>query len=256
MTIFHYKSFHFLSRHHHKYFRYRSSKQEQEEEQLAEALADEHQSELEIQLEQDEQPPQIEEPPETKRLKRDLQREALARLENAARKTADFQNVVSWWNRLDSNRERRERYHEVSRSGLDIPLDYGAALDGEIIPYDVNDVLIKQIRKGDYIDAIFQCPFELNELVTDGELSKILNNLSDDHKEIIFNNIVRKVSTKVLAAIRKQSDRNIRKVRATALKRIHKALLKVLLSRKENGFPLSTEENLFIEKALDDDKDS
>ena len=118
---------------------------EQEEERLVEALADEHQAELEIQLERDEEPPQIDVPPETKKLKRDLQREALARLENAARTTADFQNVVSWWNRLDSNRERKERYHEISRSGLDIPLDYGAALDGEVIPYDVNDVLIKQI---------------------------------------------------------------------------------------------------------------
>ena len=229
---------------------------EQEEEQLAKALADEHQAELEVQLEQDEQPPQIDEPPETKKLKRDLQREALDRLENAARTTADFQNVVSWWNRLDSNRERRERYHEVSRSGLDIPLDYGAALDGEVIPYDVNDVLIKQIRKGDYIDAIFHCPFEINELVTDGELSKILNNLSDDHKEIIFNNIVRGTSTKALGKIREQSDRNIRKVRATALKKINNALLKVLLSRKEKGFPLTMEEKLFIEKALDDSKDS
>ena len=229
---------------------------EQEEEQLAEALADEHQAELEIQLEQDEQPPQIDEPPETKKLKRDLQREALARLENAARTTADFHNVVSWWNRLDSNRERRERYHEVSRSGLDIPLDYGAALDGEIIPYDVNDVLIKQIRKGDYIDVIFHCPFELNELVTDGDLSKILKKLCDEHKEIIFNNIVRGTSTKALGKIREQSDRNIRKVRATALKKIHKALLKVLLSRKEKGYPLTMEEKLFIEKALDGSKGS
>ena len=229
---------------------------EQEEEQLAEALAEEHQAELEIRLEQDEQPPQIDEPPETKKLKRDLQREALARLENAARTTADFHNVVSWWNRLDSNRERRERYHEVSRSGLDIPLDYGAALDGEIIPYDVNDVLIKQIRKGDYIDAIFHCPFELNELVTDVDLSKILNKLSDDHKEIIFNNIVRGISTKALGKIREQSDRNIRKVRATALKKINKALLKVLLSRKEKGYPLTIEEKLFIEKALDGSKGS
>ena len=220
---------------------------EQEEEQLAEALAEEHQAELEVQLEQDEQPPQIDEPPETKKLKRDLQREALARLENAARTTADFQNVVSWWNRLDSNRERRERYHEVSRSGLDIPLDYGAALDGEIIPYDVNDVLIKQIRKGDYIDAIFHCPFELNELVTDGKLSIILDKLSDDHKEIIFNTIVRNMSTKALGDIRGQTDRNIRKVRATALKKIHKALLKVLLSRKEKGYPLTMEEKQFIE---------
>ena len=229
---------------------------EQEEEQLAEALADEHQAELEIQLEQDEQPPQIDEPPETKKLKRDLQREALARLENAARTTADFHNVVSWWNRLDSNRERRERYHEVSRSGLDIPLDYGAALDGEIIPYDVNDVLIKQIRKGDYIDVIFHCPFELNELVTDGDLSKILKKLCDEHKEIIFNNIVRGTSTKALGKIREQSDRNIRKVRATALKKIHKALLKVLLSRKEKGFPLTMEEKQLIEKALDGSKGS
>ena len=229
---------------------------EQEEEQLAEALAEEHQAELEVQLEQDEQPPQIDEPPETKRLKRDLQREALARLENAARTTADFQNVVSWWNRLDSNRERRKRYHEVSRSGLDIPLDYGAALDGEVIPYDVNDVLIKQIRKGDYIDAIFHCPFEINELVTDVDLSKILNKLSDDHKEIIFNNFVRGTSTKALGKIREQSDRNIRKVRATALKKIHKALLRVLQRREENGISLTMEEKLLIKKALDDNKGS
>ena len=229
---------------------------EQEEERLSEALADEHQAELEVQLEQDKQPPQIDDPPETKKLKRDLQREALARLENAARTTADFQNVVSWWNRLDSNRERRERYHEVSRSGLDIPLDYGAALDGEIIPYDVNDVLIKQIRKGDYIDAIFYCPFEINELVTDGELSRILNKLSDDHKEIIFNTVVRNISTKALGEIREQFDRNIRKVRATALKKIHKALLRVLQIRKENGFSLTMEEKLFIEKALDVSKGS
>ena len=229
---------------------------EQEEEQLAEALADEHQAELEVQLEQDEQPPQINEPPETKKLKRDLQREALARLENAARTTADFQNVVSWWNRLDSNRERKERYHEISRSGLDIPLDYGAKLDGEIIPYDVNDVLIKQIRKGDYIDAIFHCPFELNELVTDGDLSKILDKLSDDHKEIIFNTIVRNMSTKALGDVRDQTDRNIRKVRTTAIKKIHKALLRVLRSRKENGISLTPNEKEFMKNALDDNKGS
>ena len=229
---------------------------EQEEEQLAEALADEHQAELEVQLERDEEPPQIDEPPETRKLKRELEREALLRIENAARTTDDFKKVIAWWNRLDSNRERKERYHEISRSGLDIPLDYGAKLDGEIIPYDVNDVLIKQIRKGDYIDAIFHCPFELNELVTDGDLSKILDKLSDDHREIIFNTIVRNMSTKALGDVRGQTDRNIRKVRATALKKIHNALLKVLLNRKEKGYPLTMEEKLLIKKALDDNKGS
>ena len=229
---------------------------EQEEEQFAEALADEHQAELEVQLERDEEPPQINEPPETRKLKRELEREALLRIENAARTTDDFKKVIAWWNRLDSNRERKERYHEISRSGLDIPLDYGAALDGEIIPYDVNDVLIKQIRKGDYIDAIFHCPFELNELVTDGDLSKILDKLSDDHREIIFNTIVRNMSTKALGDVRGQTDRNIRKVRATAIKKIHKSLLRVLQSRKENGIPLTLNEKLLIKKALDDNKGS
>lgn len=229
---------------------------EQEEEQLAEALADEHQAELEVQLERDEEPPQIDEPPETKKLKREIEREALSRIENAARTTDDFKMVIAWWNRLDSNRERRERYHEISRSGLDIPLDYGAKLDGEIIPYDVNDVLIKQIRKGDYIDAIFHCPFELNELVTDGDLSKILDKLSDDHKEIIFNTIVRNMSTKALGDIRGQTDRNIRKVRTTAIKKIHKALLRVLQIREENDISLTMEEKLLIKKALDDNKGS
>ena len=229
---------------------------EQEEEQLAEALADEHQAELEVQLERDEEPPQIDESPETRKLKRELEREALLRIENAARTTDDFKKVIAWWNRLDSNRERKERYHEISRSGLDIPLDYGAKLDGEIIPYDVNDVLIKQIRKGDYIDAIFHCPFELNELVTDGDLSKILDKLSDDHKEIIFNTIVRNMSTKALGDVRGQTDRNIRKVRATAIKKIHKSLLRVLQSRKENGIPLTLNEKLLIKKALDDNKGS
>ena len=229
---------------------------EQEEEQLAEALADEHQAELEVQLERDEEPPQIDEPPEKRKLKRELEREALLRIENAARTTDDFKKVIAWWNRLDSNRERKERYHEISRSGLDIPLDYGAKLDGEIIPYDVNDVLIKQIRKGDYIDAIFHCPFELNELVTDGDLSKILDKLSDDHKEIIFNTIVRNMSTKALGDVRGQTDRNIRKVRATAIKKIHKSLLRVLQSRKENGIPLTLNEKLLIKKALDDNKGS
>ena len=106
------------------------------------------------------------------------------------------------------------------------------------------------------ITAIFHCPFELNELVTDGDLSKILDKLSDDHREIIFNTIVRNMSTKALGDVRGQTDRNIRKVRATAIKKIHKSLLRVLQSRKENGIPLTLNEKLLIKKALDDNKGS
>jgi len=51
-----------------------------------------------------------------KQLKRDLDRAALVRLEEAARTEDDFLIVTKNWDRLDANRERKERYHEQSVS--------------------------------------------------------------------------------------------------------------------------------------------
>ena len=108
-----------------------------------------------------------EEEPERKKLKRELRAEALARLEDSARTQQDFENVIAWWDKLDANRERRERYHELSRSGDDVPLDYGASANELFFPDTLNDVLEKQLRKGDFIDAIFYCPYDIHELVTE-----------------------------------------------------------------------------------------
>jgi hypothetical protein len=46
------------------------------------------------------------------KLRRDIVREALIRLEEAARSESDFTEVIEMWDKFDSNRERRERYHE------------------------------------------------------------------------------------------------------------------------------------------------
>ena len=67
------------------------------------------------------------EAPTRKKLKRDIKAEALERLEQAARTPEDFEEVIEWWDRLDRNRERRERYREISRSD-DFPIETGAAL--------------------------------------------------------------------------------------------------------------------------------
>ena len=163
-----------------------------------------------------------EEEPERKKLKRELRAEALARLEDSARTQREFENVIAWWDRLDANRERRERYHELSRSGDDVPLDYGASANELFFPDMLNDVLEKQLRKGDFIDAIFYCPYDIHELVTEEYLSKILWELNADHKELLFLCAVRLFGSTRIAKIRKQSDRNIRKVRGTMLKKIRK----------------------------------
>ena len=194
------------------------------------------------------------EEPERKKLKRELRAEALARLEDAARTQRDFENVIAWWDKLDANRERRERYHELSRSGDDVPLDYGASANELFFPDTLNDVLEKQIRKGDFIDAIFYCPYDIHELVTEEYLSEILLELKEDHKELLFLWAVRLFSSTRITVIRQQSDRNIRKVRNTMMKKIRKELLSALTDKAEKQLSMTLVEKAFLSdigKAVD-----
>ena len=104
---------------------------------LEDALAEERALELECELEQDEHPRdynvELEDeeeeaaPTSEKRLKREIRAEALKRLEEAARTESDFLTVVDEWNKLDRNRERRERDHENLRG--DVPLEFQSVPD-------------------------------------------------------------------------------------------------------------------------------
>lgn len=190
-----------------------------------------------------------EEETERKKLKRELRAEALARLEDSARTQREFENVIAWWGRLDANRERRERYHELSRSGDDVPLDYRASANELFFPDTLNDVLEKQLRKGDFIDAIFYCPYDIHELITEEYLSKILWELNEEHKELLFLCAVWLFSSTRIAKIRNQSDRNIRKVRGTMLKKIRKKLLPALLDKVEKQQPMTLLEKDFLEES-------
>lgn len=172
-----------------------------------------------------------------KKLKRELRAEALARLESAARSESDFQQIIDWWDRLDRNRERKERYHEVSRG--DTPLEYNATYDGLVFPLHLNEPIRKQAQRGNFIEWMFDCPFEMDELVSP-PFSRFIRNLSDDHKEILFFHYLHRYSTVELGAMRGQSDRNIRKVRKTMLKHLRRDFLRWL----KRQFDLGREERL------------
>lgn len=169
--------------------------------------------------------------PARKKLKRELQAEALARLEDAARSPEDFKEVIRQWNRLDANRERKERYHEIQR-GDNIPLDYGAADGGMYFPRSFNQSLWRQIAKGELTDAIYSCPHEVQELISEPYLSKIISELSDVQKELLYLIAVKKFSTSQIAAMRGQTDRNIRKVRDTMFRKIRKKAYEYLTSEQ------------------------
>lgn len=55
-----------------------------------------------------------------------------------------------------------------------------------MFPDTLNDVLEKQLRKGDFIDSIFYCPYDIHELVTEEHQSEILRKLNEEHKELLF----------------------------------------------------------------------
>lgn len=225
-----------------------AEEQEQAQRRLAkeQRLIDELEADAEEHPIEDDGDDTGDEQPERKLLKRELRAQALKRLEDSARTLKDYENLVAWYDRLDANRQRKERYHELYRSGDDVPLDYGAAEGGLYFPDTLNDVLSKLERKGDFVDSIFYCPYNIHELVTDGDISNILRELSEDSKFLMFLWALRQYSSVRIAAIRGQSDRNIRKVRNTMLKKIRKKLLAALTEKVQIQQPLTLLDKDFL----------
>ncbi len=151
------------------------------------------------------------------------------------------------WDSLDANRERRERYHEVKRGDQELPEGYRSKKNYRFLNDIGSNALIRQLQQGDYIDSIFNQPETIHELVTAEYLAKILKNLSEKHKNLLFKLAVGLYSTKELGEERGQLDRNIRKIRATIMKIIHKALSVELYKKKQNKEPLTIYEKKYID---------
>ena len=224
------------------------------EETLEQALAEERLAELENELEQDEHPIDYEAeleneeeeaaPVSDKRLKREIRAEAVRRLEEAARTEKDFQAVVEEWNKLDRNRERRERDHENLRG--DVPLEYQAVPEPKLIPHWMNNPAYRQLMAGNFLDILFDCPYEMHNLTADTFISRMVEELSEEHKEVLYFLSLRLYSTTRLAAVRGQSDRNIRKLRKTIHKKLQRQMYDHLCSKPENG--LTLRERRFLEE--------
>jgi DNA-directed RNA polymerase specialized sigma24 family protein len=170
----------------------------------------------------------------------------LKRLEEAARTESDFLTVVDEWNKLDRNRERRERDHENLRG--DVPLEFQAVLEPRIAPLWMNLPRFRQLCQGNFPDIIFSCPYELHELTANRFLSKLFFTLSDEQKEVLYYLFVKQYSTTRLAAIRGQSDRNIRKLRMTIQKKLQRRMYEHLSEKLEKDYSVTLREREFVEE--------
>ena len=199
---------------------------------------------LELKLKPEEKE-ELEETEGRKLLQRELREEALRRYEESARTVQDFKNIHATWDKLDANRERRERYHELLRG--DVPIDYQVDYASTtFVPRWRNDPMERQLLRGYFLDYFYDCPYEMHDLTTKEYLSQIIKGLKEEHKEIFYFLFLRQFSPQYLALLRGQTDRNIRKVRDTVLRKIRRKMNKQLLKMAEDGYRLGEREMQFL----------
>ena len=181
-------------------------------------------------------------------LHREARALAIQRIEESARTEVDFENVLYWWDKLDANRERKERDHEIGRST--VPLEWGAD-EWYLSTRPSYDMILRRLMlAGDFLDFIFDSPETLHELVTDIDLSEILQELKPHLKNMLYYLFLRDYSTAEYAESIGQTDRNIRGIRETALKKIWKLYGGILTYRKENSLPMTIDEKYFLENGV------
>ena len=179
-----------------------------------------------------------------KRIAQSVREEALRRLELSARTMSEFQELVDWYDREEESRMRRERRYETLRG--DVPLESGALPGGHILPHSMSQPTFRQICRGEFDDYLNTCLFMMHDLTERAHLREIVMNLKLDHKEILFFLGIRLYSTQKLSELRGQTERNIRKVRDTVQRRIHRKLYAALTVLQQTGDELIHLEQDFL----------
>ena len=207
-------------------------------------LAAERNEELERLIYEDEQK-LAGESPKKKRLRREIEAESLARMERLAKTEEDFREVTRQWDRREENGNRRFRYHETVRG--DVPLEYGMSKSASVFPAYLNGAYWKAVRRGDYLELIFDCPFEIEQVTSDPFVSSVLGDLKDEYRELLCFLCVRKYSTESLGKVLGQTDRNIRKKMRRLLERLRKKLFRTLAEYRNSGGTLTKRQREFMD---------
>jgi len=185
-----------------------------------------------------------------KMLKREAELVALTRMEEAARTKAEWDDVVVQWDRLDTNREARERYHEVSRPCPTMlhwdrinPDDEKGKLRSYlevVIPRPFVHNWWRQLLAGDFLDTIFDRPDDMWQLVEDWDVASLLLRLSKKQKEVLYLRAVRLIKASKIAKLQNKTDRAVRKLLVTTLSGIRDKLALIIHAQIESECPQMT----------------
>ncbi len=186
------------------------------------------------------------------KLKRDIRKEAMTRLEEAALSQAEFEHVLFEWGRIEDNKARNDRRNTTLRS--EELLNWETSGD-TIFPAPMHHMSWRQIMRGDFLDIIFDCPFDLHELTSSRSASEFVKALNDNQKEVLFYKVIRLYSIQRIARLRGQTDRNILKVYTTLIDGIRRKLFERLFPRWKKSEPLTHSQKAFIAWYIECDRD-
>ena len=116
----------------------------------------------------------------------------------------------------------------------------------KLIPRWMNNPAYRQLVAGNFLDILFDCPYEMHNLTANTFVSRMVEDLSKEHKEVMYFLSLRLYSTTRLAAVRGQSDRNIRKLRKTIHKKLQRQMYDHLRGKPERS--LTLRERQFLEE--------
>ena len=172
-----------------------------------------------------------------KLLVREAKAAALSRMEDAARTEEDFKAVVIQWDKLDENRERKERYHEMQRSEKTFEVGY---TDGMVFPIPVSHPAWREAIKGDFLSMIFDNAYEMWQLIEDWDIAEPVKNLTSKQKEVLFLSAVRLCTAVHIACYHDKTDRAVRKLLAATLDSIRGKLALLIREQIKSKCPKMT----------------
>jgi len=168
--------------------------------------------------------------PKRKRLKRDIARIELTRIEESARTVTEFENVGKLWDKLDENRERTERRGEQKISNDMFDWNFK-----EYIAYDEN-----------FIDLIYSCMCEMHLLTDYPDISRLVEKATEKQKEAFFSNKIAGHSTATIANYNGTTDRNVRKIVDLMVENIQRDLSVILQAKTDKKEPMTFWQRSFL----------
>ena len=147
-----------------------------------------------------------------------LKREALIRLEEAARTEDEFNSVIKRWDEIYKERLKKEKRKE-------------ALLSNDMFDWSEFDAVVGMRDEDDFFTWMFCCICQMHELIDDPDICRLLKKATDKQKTVFFPRVIKGCSTTKVAGCHSMTDRNVRKLIDLMLDNIRHGLYEALIER-------------------------